>query len=84
MKAYELASDNQSKELEEAMTNLKGNDRIEKAKQIFDEIGVKSYAEEVKSQYYNEALKNMNTIDVPDENKASLLGLAQFLMKRDH
>lgn len=84
LKAYELASDKQSQELSEAMSDLEGADRIEKVKIIFDEIGIKTHAEEVKTQYYNRALKSMNTINVPDENKASLLGLAKFLMERDH
>lgn len=84
LKAYELASEKQFKELEYAMTSLEGNARIEKVKLIFDEIGVRAQAEEIKTEYYNKALKNMNAIDVPDDNKASLLGLAKFLMERDH
>ncbi len=84
LKAKELASTDQLNALNDAMNSLQGEERIEKVKLIFDEIGVKSHAEEVKSEYYNKALKNMDAIDVSDENKAPLLELAKFLMGRDH
>jgi geranylgeranyl pyrophosphate synthase len=66
------------------MTKLQGEERIRKVRSIFDEIGIRAHAEEVKNKYYQKALKSMDAINVPSENKESLLGLAKFLMERDH
>lgn len=84
LKAQELATEQQSISLDEAMTELNGEERIQKVKSIFDEIGIRTHAEEVKNKYYQKALKSMDTINVPSENKESLLGLANLLMERDH
>lgn len=84
LKAQELASKDQLKTLNNAMKNLEGEQRIQEVRSIFDEIDVRTHAEQVKNKYYNRALKNMDAIDVSDENKSSLLSLAKFLMERDH
>jgi geranylgeranyl diphosphate synthase type II len=84
LKAQELATEQQSTSLNEAMTKLQGEERIRKVRSIFDEIGIRAHAEEVKNKYYQKALKSMDAINVPSENKESLLGLAKFLMERDH
>lgn len=84
LKAYELASPEQKSQLDAAMQNEKGQDRILKVKELFDELGIPDHAEKVKTKYYKKALHSIKSVDVPEENKSSLLGLAKFLMERDH
>tara|TARA_B100000508_G_scaffold141097_1_gene147028 strand:+ start:129289 stop:130257 length:969 start_codon:yes stop_codon:yes gene_type:complete len=84
LKAQELATPDQLESLDRAMNQLEGDERINKVKTIFDEIGIKSHAEKVKNTYYKKALSNIDSINVPEENKSALLGLAKFLMERDH
>lgn len=84
LKAYELASPEQKSQLDAAMQHEKGQDRILKVKELFDELGIPDHAEKVKTKYYKKALHSIKSVDVPEENKSSLLGLAKFLMERDH
>lgn len=84
LKAYELATEDQKDRLNHAMQNMDGSERIHEVKQLFDETGIREQAEKIKTKYYDKALNSLESINVPSENKESLLGLAKFLMERDH
>ena len=84
LKAFELADEKTKAVLDEQLINGKGEDKIEKVKAIFDQLGIRAAAEEQKELFYQEALRNMQQINVPEENKKELLGLAKYLMSRDH
>lgn len=84
LKAKELADDQQLAAINEAMEALQGKERIERIKSIFDELGIREQAQSVKNEYHQKALKSMEEIAVGEENKKALLGLASFLLERDH
>lgn len=84
LKAYELADENTKTQLDEILKNQEGQEKIENAKSIFEQLGVRQKAEEQKEIFYQKALLNMQEINVPDANKKDLLDLAKYLMSRDH
>src|SRR5690554_1122253 len=84
LKAYALADDKTKEKLDGLLQNGVGQEKIESVKAIFDQLGVRNAAEEKKSFFYQIAIKKMNQIDVPEENKAELLGLAKYLMSREY
>jgi len=84
LKAYALADDKTKEKLDGLLQNGVGQEKIESVKAIFDQLGVRNAAEEKKSFFYQIAIEKMNQIDVPEENKAELLGLAKYLMSREY
>lgn len=84
IKAQELANGEQQKQLEDILENQKGEDKVSNARTLFDELGVKKAAQTRMDAYYQKAKESMNQIDVPDENKSSLLEVAEVLMNREH
>ena len=84
LKAKELSSPKQLALLNDIMDNESGEEKVNKVKAIFNEIGIQAETEKIKLRFYTEALKNLDAISVPDENKKALLGLAKMLMDREH
>jgi geranylgeranyl diphosphate synthase type II len=84
LKAKEIASAEQRALLNEIIQNEEGEEKVSMVKAIFNEIGIKAETEKIKLRFYNEALKNIEAISVPEENKKALLGLAKMLMDREH
>ncbi|HLV41038.1 MAG TPA: polyprenyl synthetase family protein [Brumimicrobium sp.] len=84
LKAFELADEKTKSILEEQLLKGEGEEKIEEVKAIFDHLGIRAAAEEIKEEFYQIALKKMRQINVPEENKKELLGLAKYLMSRDH
>lgn len=84
LKAFETADQSTHDRLHEILENETGESKISQVKAIFEDLNVKQAAEEQKELFYQKALENMKLINVPDEQKSELLGLAKFLMSRDH
>lgn len=84
LKAFELADEKTKFALDEQLLTGDGQDKIEKVKTIFDQLGIRAAAEEQKELFYQKALEKMNQITVSEESKKELLGLAKYLMSRDH
>lgn len=84
LKAYELADENTKTQLDEMLKNQNGQEKIDNAKSIFEQLGIRQQAEEQKEIFYQKALLNMQEINVSDANKKELLDLAKYLMSRDH
>ena len=84
IKAQELADDNQQKQLDTILNNQEGETKVENARSLFDTLGVKKAAQKRMDAYYAKAKSTMNQIEVPAENKAALLEVAEALMNREH
>ncbi|RYM35591.1 polyprenyl synthetase family protein [Brumimicrobium glaciale] len=84
LKAYEIADQETKSQLDTILNNQSGQEKIDNAKAIFEQLGVRQKAEEQKDLFYQKALLNMKEINVPDANKKELLDLAKYLMSRDH
>lgn len=84
IKAQELANTEQRKQLDDILKNQKGQEKVDNAHALFDELGVKQFAQKRMDGYYREAQENMRQISVPEESKSSLLEVAEALMNREH
>jgi len=84
IKAQELANPDQQKQLDDILNNQKGEEKVNNARALFDELGVKKAAQKRMDAYYLKAQESMNEISVPAENKSSLLEVAEVLMNREH
>ena len=60
------------------------NDKVEKMLAIFRDAKVDKWAEELKEQYYVEAMKHLEAAAVLSKRKEPLKELAKFLLMRDH
>ncbi|HAW78329.1 MAG TPA: isoprenyl synthetase [Balneola sp.] len=84
IKAQELANDDQRKQLNDILNNQTGESKVNNSRALFDELGVKQSAQKRMDAYYLKAKENMNQINVPDEYKSELLGVAEALMNREN
>jgi geranylgeranyl diphosphate synthase type II len=84
IKAQELANADQQKQLDDILSNQKGETKVNNARALFDELGVKKAAQKRMDAYYQKAQESMNQIVVPAENKSALLEVAEALMNREH
>ena len=84
LKALELASTDDRKRLEGYFSMPKGRD--EKKQQavldIFAKYNVRAIVTDVMTQYYENSLKHLDKITVPEENKVVLRNYASYLYNR--
>jgi geranylgeranyl diphosphate synthase type II len=83
LKAFELANNQEKKELYNQLENGEGKAKVDSITSIFNQLEVRKHAEELQQIYYQNALSELNSIAVPAEQKQELLQLAQFLMSRN-
>ncbi len=57
--------------------------KVERTRELYDQLSVKANCEEHLKQYLNAAMTALNEINVPSENKSKLEELAHFLIQRD-
>lgn len=67
-----------------ALTTYQGADRIAPIKQLFEACGAKAYANAVMQNYYDNALKHLQALGLPQKKAAVLEGFAKYLFERDH
>ena len=84
LKALELASGEDKKRLEEYFSLPKGRDdkKMQSVLDIFARYNVREIVTDVMTRYYENSLKHLDNIDVPEENKVVLRNYAEYLYKR--
>lgn len=84
LKALELAKGDQFNQLNNLIeeSNFIREEKIEKVKNIFQELGVVKLSQVKMEEYYNLAIENLNKLDLPDSKKQILLDTAQKMIKR--
>ena len=80
--ALETASGVQLEKLEKAIKENRDN-KVEQVLEVFKACGIDSWAAELKEQYLQKALKNLDDVAVSKIRKEPLLALANFLITRD-
>lgn len=58
-------------------------EKVNRVTAIYNELGVRKIAETAVNNYYAEALKHLNKIELSDENKKVLYEFGEMLMKRE-
>jgi geranylgeranyl diphosphate synthase type II len=80
--ALETASGDQLEKLEKAIKENPEN-KVEQVLEVFKACGIDSWADELKEQYLQKALQNLDDIAVSKIRKEPLHALANFLITRD-
>lgn len=85
LKAFELAKGDNLNLLSKLFTdnNIDDHSRIAKVIEIYDHLHIKELAEAKMTEYYQQALQNLNNISIPVENKVELFTIAEQLMVRE-
>ena len=66
------------------MPNPDPQEKIAAVTEIYNEIGINDLATEKIRFYFNESLKELDAVAIPDERKVELLAYTQELMKREY
>ncbi len=83
LSAIQLANPEQADRLN-SYTHLGEDEKVEKTKAIFNEIGVPEKTEQAIKFYYQKAMEAMNQIERPTESKEALKTLAAQIMERSN
>lgn len=83
LKARELANAEQQTRFENQTNNSNFIEKVEVVRDLYDELGIRKYAEDVMNHYYTLAMQSLGEVHVPKSQKSELIILADFLMKRD-
>jgi geranylgeranyl diphosphate synthase type II len=83
LKAQKLANSEQQKRLNYVMSSMSGEEKIAAARILFDEMGIRELATDRMKKYYLLAKEAMDAINVPNESKQELIGIADYLMNRE-
>lgn len=84
LKAFERANTQQRIKIDQMLNETDAVLKIEQAKTIFDELDIEKISRDEMDNHYSIALKRLNHLSIPSENKTELTHLAQYLMNRDH
>ena len=66
------------------MPNPDPQEKIAAVTEIYNEIGINDLATEKIRFYFNESLKELDAVAIPDERKVELLAYTKELMKREY
>jgi len=85
LKAFELADESRHESLQEALvlTESDSAEKVSLVTGVYDSLGVRADTEVVMNQYYDAAIKNLDSISLPEEKKAPLYALANQLLLRN-
>lgn len=85
LKALELASEEDKKTLLDLFKMPKGRDekKIQTILNIYDKYDVKNIVTKLMTEYYENSLQNLNSIDIEEERKQILREYAEYLYKRN-
>lgn len=78
--AFEKANKTQVEALKKMLSLTDSSQKIERAKEIFDELNVLSFVQKTMNDFYEKAMNNINSIS--SKNKTTLIELATFLIER--
>ncbi len=84
--AFALADERQRNILQNwlLMPNPDPQEKIAAVTEIYNEIGINDLATEKIRFYFNESLKELDAVAIPDERKVELLAYTKELMKREY
>lgn len=57
--------------------------KVIRTTELFNHLNVRQSCEDLKGQYHQEAMQHLSNINVEDDRKQVLIGLSEFLLKRD-
>lgn len=85
LKALELASEEDKNTLRQLFSMPKGRDekKIETVLAIYDKYNVRSIVTDLMTKYYEDSLKNLDSIEVSEERKQVLREYAAYLYTRN-
>jgi geranylgeranyl diphosphate synthase type II len=84
LKAKELANPIQRELLSQLETEQDLILKVSKTRALFSDIGAREACEIEMQKHYDFALNSLKQINVADQNKVSLIALADFVMQRDN
>jgi len=85
LKAFELAGDPVRNELDNLLFHEKNMEtKVEKVKKIYDSLGVKTHSTQMIESCYQAAMRHLDAISVPENQKKNLLDFAEMLLVREH
>jgi geranylgeranyl diphosphate synthase type II len=86
LKALELASDSQEKELRHWLTikNFDDKEKVSAVKNIFMETGVKEKAESEMENYFQQSATALSKVNADSGKKQQLISFSEHLMLRQH
>lgn len=86
LKALELCDSQERKILNDLYndSSIETKTKIEKVKSIFDKTGVKATVELLMKDYYDKAIKCLESIDVEKDRKSELIGLTDSMFSRNY
>ena len=84
LKAKELANSAQRERLSQLETEQDLILKVSKTRDLFSDIGAREACEIEMKKHYDFAMNSLKQINVADQNKLSLIALADFLMQRDN
>ncbi len=84
IKALENADSSQKKCLQHwiSLSEFNKDEKIKSITEIYNQLNIKDICEEKMNSYYNDAIHNLNKVNVEKQRKNELLLLAQNLMNR--
>lgn len=84
LKALELANEAQAKQLNALYAEQDPTLKVEKAQQLYNEIGVKEACEIEMEHYYNQAISQLSQLTLTPKAKQPLADLATFIIQREN
>lgn len=86
LKALEMAKGDKLSELQQLITNTNfiKEEKIDKVKNIYNDLGVVKLSQLKMDEYYSKAINCLERLDVDIDKRNNLLALAKNLMKRNN
>jgi geranylgeranyl diphosphate synthase type II len=83
LRGHHLADLSQKETLKQLSTAEDLEFKVSRTRELFEITGAKKECEQEMLKHYEEALRSLEQINVPNENKAMLQGLAEYLLERE-
>lgn len=86
IKAQELATQTYAEDLSKWLkkTDFQAEEKVQAVTAIYNQLGIRSLAEQAMQNYAEKALKQLKAIQVPEERKTALREFAEQLLVREH
>ena len=83
LEALNLSNQSQLSELNSCMSGIYSHDeKVRRVKAIYNELNIPELSEQKMRSYYNQGMESLAKVDLPQENKQSLVDIAEELMYR--
>lgn len=83
LSALRLANDKQKQRFDALLTETDPLVKVEQTKALYSELNIRALCEEKRNAYYAKALDAVKGLNVPEERKAILFELGDFLLNRE-